>query len=94
MSRSMLPSDLNIVSLVKVQYKYLKLFQYLKDTIFEIKKIPFRYRSGFLNDTNIDLVLSYPHQPHAMVIILKYQPSGAGGTRSTPATPHRLQNPK
>jgi len=24
----------------------------------------------------------------------KYQPSGAGGTRSPPATPHRLQNPK
>ena len=27
-------------------------------------------------------------------IPLKYQPSGAGGTRSPPATPHRLQNPK
>ena len=25
---------------------------------------------------------------------MKYQPSGAGGTRSPPATPHRLQNPK
>ena len=25
---------------------------------------------------------------------VKYQPSGAGGTRSPPATPHRLQNPK
>ena len=24
----------------------------------------------------------------------KYHPSGAGGTRSPPATPHRLQNPK
>ena len=24
----------------------------------------------------------------------KYQPSGAGGTCSPPATPHRLQNPK
>ena len=24
----------------------------------------------------------------------KYQPSGAGGTRSPPATPHRPQNPK
>ena len=24
----------------------------------------------------------------------KYQPSGAGGTRSPPATAHRLQNPK
>ena len=24
----------------------------------------------------------------------KYQPSGEGGTRSPPATPHRLQNPK
>ena len=24
----------------------------------------------------------------------KYQPCGAGGTRSLPATPHRLQNPK
>ena len=24
----------------------------------------------------------------------KYQPSGAGGPRSPPATPHRLQNPK
>ena len=24
----------------------------------------------------------------------EYQPSGAGGTRSPPATPHRLQNPK
>ena len=23
-----------------------------------------------------------------------YQPSGAGGTRSPPSTPHRLQNPK
>ena len=28
------------------------------------------------------------------VNILEYQPSGAGGTRSPPATPHRLQNPK
>ena len=25
---------------------------------------------------------------------MEYQPSGAGGTRSPPATPHRLQNPK
>ena len=25
---------------------------------------------------------------------LKYQSSGAGGIRSPPATPHRLQNPK
>ena len=25
---------------------------------------------------------------------LKYQPSGEGGTRSPPAMPHRLQNPK
>ena len=25
---------------------------------------------------------------------LEYQPSGEGGTRSPPATPHRLQNPK
>merc|ERR1711942_374612 len=24
----------------------------------------------------------------------RYQPSGAGGTRSPPATPYRLQNPK
>ena len=24
----------------------------------------------------------------------KHQPSGEGGTRSPPATPHRLQNPK
>ena len=24
--------------------------------------------------------------------ILEYQPSGAGGTRSPPATPHRLQH--
>ena len=24
----------------------------------------------------------------------KYQPSGDGGTRSQPATPHHLQNPK
>ena len=24
----------------------------------------------------------------------EYQPSGEGGTRSPPATPHRLQNPK
>ena len=24
----------------------------------------------------------------------QYQPSGTGGTRSPPATPHRLQNPK
>ena len=24
---------------------------------------------------------------------IKYQPSGAGGTRSPPATPHRLQRP-
>ena len=24
----------------------------------------------------------------------KYQPSGAGGTRLLPATPHHLQNPK
>ena len=24
----------------------------------------------------------------------KYRPSGEGGTRSLPATPHRLQNPK
>ena len=24
----------------------------------------------------------------------KYQPSGKGGTRSLPATPHHLQNPK
>ena len=24
----------------------------------------------------------------------RYQPSGEGGTRSPPATPHRLQNPK
>ena len=24
----------------------------------------------------------------------KYQPSGEGGARSPPATPHRLQNPK
>ena len=24
----------------------------------------------------------------------KYQPSGVGGTRSPPATPHRLQKPK
>ena len=27
-------------------------------------------------------------------IVCKYQPSGAGGTRSPPATPHHLQNPK
>ena len=27
-------------------------------------------------------------------IEIKYQPSGAGGTRSPPATAHRLQNPK
>ena len=26
--------------------------------------------------------------------LMKYQPSGAGGTRSPPATPHSLQNPK
>ena len=25
---------------------------------------------------------------------IKYQPSGEGGTRSPPATPHHLQNPK
>ena len=25
---------------------------------------------------------------------MKYQPSGEGGARSPPATPHRLQNPK
>ena len=25
---------------------------------------------------------------------LEYKPSSAGGTRSPPATPHRLQNPK
>ena len=27
-------------------------------------------------------------------LVFKYQPSGAGGTRSPPATPHRLQNLK
>ena len=26
--------------------------------------------------------------------VFKYQPSGEGGTRSLPAPPHRLQNPK
>ena len=29
-----------------------------------------------------------------MKTYLEYQPSGAGGTRSPPATPHRLKNPK
>ena len=28
------------------------------------------------------------------IIEIQYQPSGAGGTRSQPATTHRLQNPK
>ena len=26
--------------------------------------------------------------------LIQYQPSGEGGTRSPPATPHRMQNPK
>ena len=30
--------------------------------------------------------------PLTMEFYLKYQPSGAGGTRSPPATPHRLQH--
>ena len=29
-----------------------------------------------------------------MIWNMKYQPSGAGGTRSPPAMPHCLQNPK
>merc|ERR1712030_238241 len=32
--------------------------------------------------------------PLCFYFVVKYQPSGAGGTRSPPATPHRLQNPK
>ena len=32
--------------------------------------------------------------PSNVVTEEKYQPSGAGGTRSPPATAHRLQNPK
>ena len=30
----------------------------------------------------------------SMIIKPKYQPSGEGGARSPPGTPHRLQNPK
>ena len=29
-----------------------------------------------------------------LIIDIQFQPSGAGGTRSPPATLHRLQNPK
>ena len=33
-------------------------------------------------------------QPNSVGLDVKYQPSGERGTRSPPATPHRLQNPK
>ena len=33
------------------------------------------------------------HDLFVVIDELKYQPSGAGGTRSPPATPHHLQNP-
>ena len=40
------------------------------------------------------MILAIQQRVHPIRFNLKYQPSGEGGARSPPATPHRLQNPK
>ena len=42
-----------------------------------------------IGGTTIEQIGTYCQQKY-----FKYQPSGEGGARSPPATPHRLQNPK
>ena len=41
-----------------------------------------------------DRVRDVMHNRVILRVLEEYQPSGEGGTRSPPATPHRLQNPK
>ena len=46
----------------------------------------------FLGHKTKEIAIGSKHHDLFVVIDeLKYQPSGAGGTRSPPATPHRLQ---
>ena len=52
--------------------------------------------AGKLNNviSHFYLSLKDPFLQENNVYFHKYQPSGEGGTRSPPAMPHRLQNPK
>ena len=50
-------------------------------------KFPVGMGMNFLIVINSKLLCSFRE-------LMKYQPSGEGGARSPPATPHRLQNPK
>ena len=53
-----------------------------------------RHENDFAHPTTA----TTPHHSNSMsaishLLLTKYQSSGAGGTRSPPATPHRLQHP-